>query len=118
MSTRPIALQLADVHEDGSDFGDSTAAELRRLHFENLEQARLLGMSAEREVALIAKIEEHAEKLKYDIHSCGPTCERYVCVATRNAVANEREACAKVCEQSDRYRGEYFAALIRERVNK
>ena len=34
------------------------------------------------------------------------------------AIADEREACAKACEQSDRYRGEYFAALIRERGNQ
>ena len=31
------------------------------------------------------------------------------------AVAKEREACAKLCEESDRYRGEYFAQLIRSR---
>lgn len=37
MNTRPKALQLADVHEDGSDFGNSTAAELRRLHELNAE---------------------------------------------------------------------------------
>ena len=33
----------------------------------------------------------------------------------KKAVAEEREACAKVCEASDRYRGEYFAAIIRAR---
>jgi hypothetical protein len=38
------------------------------------------------------------EKYKWDIHSCGPTCKRYVCVAMREAVEAEREACAKVCE--------------------
>ncbi len=27
----------------------------------------------------------------------------------------EREACAKLCEESDKYRGEYFAKLIRSR---
>lgn len=31
------------------------------------------------------------------------------------AVEQEREACAVLCEQSDRYRGDYFAAKIRER---
>lgn len=31
------------------------------------------------------------------------------------AIAAEREACAKLCEQSDRYRGDYFAYLIRSR---
>jgi hypothetical protein len=38
------------------------------------------------------------EKYKWDIHSCGPTCKRYACVAIREAVEAEREACAKVCE--------------------
>lgn len=67
------------------------------------------------ELVAAARDAEHAEKLKYDIHSCGPDCPRYICVATRRAVAEEREECAKVCEQSDRHRGPYFAALIRER---
>ena len=35
-----------------------------------------------------------------------------VCKSVREA---EREACAKLCEESDRYRGEYFAQLIRSR---
>lgn len=32
-----------------------------------------------------------------------------------DAVGVEREACAVLCEQSDRYRGDYFAAKIRAR---
>ena len=40
-----------------------------------------------------------AEKHKWDIHSCGPTCERYVCAARRKAVEAEREACAKLCDE-------------------
>ena len=39
------------------------------------------------------------EKYKWDIHSCGPTCKRYACVAIREAVEAEREACAKVCDK-------------------
>jgi len=31
--------------------------------------------------------------------------------------AAEREACAKLCEKSDRYRGDYFADKIRVRGN-
>jgi hypothetical protein len=38
------------------------------------------------------------ERYKWDIHSCGPTCKRYACVAMREAVEAEREACAKVCD--------------------
>jgi hypothetical protein len=39
------------------------------------------------------------EKYKWDVHSCGPTCKRYACVAMREAVQAEREACAKVCDR-------------------
>ena len=42
---------------------------------------------------------DEREKYKWDIHSCGPTCKRYACVAMREAVEAEREACAKVCEK-------------------
>jgi hypothetical protein len=38
---------------------------------------------------------DEQEKYKWDIHSCGPTCKRYACVAMREAVETEREACAK-----------------------
>jgi hypothetical protein len=38
---------------------------------------------------------DEAEKYKWDIHSCGPTCKRYACVAMREAVLAEREAIAK-----------------------
>ena len=41
---------------------------------------------------------DEREKYKWDIHSCGPTCQRYACVSMREAVAAEREACAKLCE--------------------
>jgi hypothetical protein len=36
---------------------------------------------------------DEREKYKWDIHSCGPTCQRYACVAMREAVEAEREAC-------------------------
>ena len=42
---------------------------------------------------------DEAEKYKWDVHSCGPTCKRYACVAMREAVEAEREACAKVARQ-------------------
>ena len=44
---------------------------------------------------------DEQEKYKWDIHSCGPTCKRYACVAMREAVEAEREACAKVCEDTN-----------------
>ena len=48
--------------------------------------------------AELARADER-EKYKWDIHSCGPTCQRYACVAMREAVEAEREECAKVCEE-------------------
>lgn len=36
-----------------------------------------------------------------------------ICAALVADVASEREACAQLCEQSDRYRGSYFAKKIR-----
>ena len=53
----------------------------------------------ERFAALVASAER--EKHKWDIHSCSPTCNRYACVATREAVLAEREACAELCEMLD-----------------
>jgi hypothetical protein len=41
---------------------------------------------------------DEAAKYTWDVHSCGPTCTKAACVATRKAVEAEREACAKVCE--------------------
>ena len=65
---------------------------------------------------------DEREKYKWDIHSCGPTCKRYACVAMREAVEAEREACAKVCEEllgptaTDFY-GKTYATALRARSN-
>ena len=53
------------------------------------------------------------ERQRYDIHSCGPDCDRYICVAVRN----EREACAKVCDYMGTTQGKYLASAIRARGN-
>ena len=45
---------------------------------------------------------EFAERLRTDIHTCHAQCQRVLCVAVRKAVAAEREACAKVCEEIDK----------------
>lgn len=42
---------------------------------------------------------DEAEKFKWDIHSCGPTCTKVACVAVREAVKAEREACAGLCDR-------------------
>ena len=58
---------------------------------------------------------DEQEKYKWDIHSCGPTCKRYACVAMRKAIEAEREACAKLCETL--VMGKHCAAAIRNRGN-
>jgi hypothetical protein len=69
---------------------------------------------------------DEQEKYKWDIHSCGPTCKRYACVAMREAVEAEREACAKVCDSrameydgfsAEQNASEKLAAAIRARGN-
>jgi hypothetical protein len=60
------------------------------------------------------------EKYKWDIHSCGPTCKRYACVAMREAVEAEREACAKVADyysMHDQDTPADIAEAIRNREN-
>jgi hypothetical protein len=61
--------------------------------------------------------EDEAERYKWDVHSCGPTCERYACVAMREAVLAEREACAKVIESHGPFlaNGAMLAAAVRAR---
>ena len=56
---------------------------------------------------------DEREQYKWDIHSCGPTCKRYACVAMREAIEAEREACAKLCETL--VMGKHCAAAIRAR---
>ena len=61
MSEQPNALRLAKwldaMPSSGYALPNQAATELRRLHEEVNEQSRLLGMSAERELALLAKID-------------------------------------------------------------
>ena len=60
------------------------------------------------------------EKYKWDVHSCGPTCKRYACVAMREAVEAEREACAKEADKwskRDDDVGAFIGKAIRARGN-
>ena len=57
------------------------------------------------------------EKYKWDIHSCGPTCKRYACVAMREAVEVEREACAKFVDHILKEGGGTWGDAIRNRGN-
>ena len=67
MSEQPNALRLAKwldaMPSSGYALPNQAATELRRLHEEVNEQARLLGMSAERELALLAKIDRLERQL-------------------------------------------------------
>ena len=42
---------------------------------------------------------EFAERLRTDIHTCHAQCQRVLCVAVRNAIKDEREACAQIAEE-------------------
>jgi hypothetical protein len=70
--------------------------------------------------ALIAAAEREAIKWN-SIHSCHADCQNPACVIVREAVAAEREKCAKVCEDIDKeYDGQdvlatWCAAAIRAR---
>ena len=59
---------------------------------------------------------DEAEKYKWDVHSCGPTCTKVACVAMREAVQAEREACAKWLE--DVVDAPNWAEIIRARGDK
>jgi hypothetical protein len=49
-----------------------------------------------------AAIAAERKKMEFDgIHTCSNECQRPACVAVREAVAAERETCAKVCEDID-----------------
>jgi hypothetical protein len=58
---------------------------------------------------------DEQEKYKWDIHSWGPTCKRYACVAMREAVEAEREACLSVIKPNATPME--IAAAIRARGN-
>lgn len=66
--------------------------------------------------ALVAAAEREGMAIN-SIHSCHSECQRPICVLVREAVAAEREACAKVVEQAglDGYGTLAAALLVRER---
>jgi hypothetical protein len=84
----------------------------------------------ERFAALVAAAERERMDLN-TIHSCHAECQNPFCVRVREAVAYEREACAKVCEELENQRinssslsgmifgssAEECAAAIRARSN-
>jgi hypothetical protein len=63
-----------------------------------------------------ALIEQH---LSYDgIHTCHAECQRPSCVAIREEVKAEREACAQLCLETEPFYGVMFAEAIRARGEK
>tara|TARA_R110002126_G_scaffold63951_1_gene163970 strand:- start:169 stop:435 length:267 start_codon:yes stop_codon:yes gene_type:complete len=69
-----------------------------------------------RQIALDIKAKNARELgLDYEIHSCSPFCTRPMCVAVREAVADEREACAKLANDFKAFHGDVIAKAIRAR---
>jgi hypothetical protein len=67
--------------------------------------------------ALVAAAER--ERMEIDsIHTCHDECHRPACVAVREAVKAEREACAQLCLETEPFYGVMFAAAIRARGEK
>jgi hypothetical protein len=74
------------------------ANELERLYREAILDA------LPRFAALVEAASAAAEReaIKWNsIHSCHADCQNPACVIVREAVAAEREACAKVCDHAD-----------------
>jgi len=75
----------------------------------------------ERQVNILTDaLADERERMKWDVHSCGPTCKRYACVALAQAKVDENEACAKVADEWSKRRddvGGYIARNIRARRN-
>lgn len=69
-------------------------------------------------MAFVTAIEDHITWS--DTHTCHPGCNKPPCVAMREAVLAEREACAKVCEDFGKTLevdvGDCFAEAIRSRT--
>ena len=52
-------------------------------------------------LAALVAIADEQKRIDLDaIHSCHADCQNPICVRVREAVAAEREACAKVCEDT------------------
>ena len=75
-------------------------AELVRADERNSWPAEMEAM--ERQVNMLTDaLHQERERMKWDVHSCGPDCKRYACASMREAVIKEREACAKLVEKCE-----------------
>ena len=70
-------------------------------------------------LAVLVAMADEQKRIDLDgIHSCHADCQNPICVRVREAVAAEREACAKVCGDTALLPGAgplYCAAAIRAR---
>jgi hypothetical protein len=119
---RQIALDIKaeNAHELGLDYEPSKTIEMAREagfsshHNPDLYDCLVASYEAIERFAELVR-EDEAEKYKWDIHSCGPTCKRYACVAMREAVLAEREACIVDIQmhipRSGRHTPEYQMAM-------
>lgn len=94
---------------------------------ENISMARNPYASAEESLSVMSEQKATADQLEVlrlideaGLNEQGVSNEHYVkgivyICALVEAAAREREACAQLCEQSDRYRGSHFARKIRAR---
>ena len=65
-------------------------------------------------IAFAAGVAAERQRMEIDsIHTCHDECQRPACVAVREAVKAEREACARVCDEYAQAR--YAAEAIRAR---
>ena len=85
-----LAKWLDAMPSSGYALPNQAATELRRLHEEVNEQARLLGMSAERELALLAKIDRLERQLETPLYTSPPASKPWVGLTDeeRDAILN------------------------------
>jgi len=105
---RQIALDIKaeNARELGLDYEpDKTIIDMAReswIDVYGLGHDRISFVKALEAFAALVRKDE-AEKHKWEIHSCGPTCMKVGCVAMREAVIAEREACAKEFDRRAKY---------------
>ena len=109
MTEQPEALRLANwldaMPSSGYALTNQAAAELRRLHEEVTEQGRLLSMSAERELALLARIDRLEKALKLALENiCAAKLCEFNSMSSRHEMMRLMDAAitaiAKVGEQA------------------
>lgn len=117
MSEQPEAFRLAALCDTGALINtewDDVAGELRRLHAEVNEQARLNGMGAERELALMAKVKQLERRIQASTHARQQAQEALYAERDRHAATVKKmQADLEMrTDESVRYRGVLDATVI------